>query len=393
MVKMLKKIGNRFNELKFYFKNIDKILLLSILIFAAFGLVVVFSASNITAVLFYHYESTYFFMKQLYFTLGGLGLMFFFALICRERKYFLFSIFGILALFILFISLRTMGSINDSQSWYTFKGATFQPSEFAKTIIIIFLAGWYNNFKSYDKWWKVFIPCGLVAIICLFIALEPDLGTAAVITIITMLIFFGLPIKDNKITIMKYAVILIGILGIAFVYLRQDYYINKEATSRQESRLAFTKPCSRSLNNGYQVCNAYIAINNGGLFGRGFGQSTQKFLYLPEAYTDFVFPIVVEEIGVIGAIGVLVAYGFLLFKILSIARHATNLQDSIVAFGTFAYILIHILVNLLGVLALIPMTGIPLPFLSYGGSFLINLFVLLGMTLRVSANNRRYKKG
>ena len=393
MVNMIKKIGNRFSELKFYFKNMDKLLLLSVLIFAAFGLVVVFSSSNITAVLFYHYESTYFFIRQFYFTLIGLGLMFLFSLICKEKRYFLYSIIGLLVLFILFISLRTMVSINDSQSWYTFKGVAFQPSEFAKTIFIMFLAGWYNNFKTYDKWWKVFIPVGIVAIFCVFIALEPDLGTAAVITLITMLIFFGLPIKDPKIKIMKYAAILIGVLGVAFVYLRQPYYINKEATSRQESRLAFTKPCSRSLNNGYQVCNAYIAINNGGLIGRGFGQSTQKFLYLPEAYTDFVFPIVVEEIGVIGATLVLLAYGFVLFRVLSIARHATNLQDSIIAFGTFAYILIHILVNLLGVLALIPMTGIPLPFLSYGGSFLVNLFVLLGMTLRVSANNKRYKKG
>lgn len=390
---MVKKIGNKFKELIFYFKNIDKILLLSILLFAAFGLVVVFSASNITAVLFYHYESTYFFIRQLLFTILGLGGLFFFSLILNERRYFFWSIVALLILFVLFISLRTMGSINNSQSWYSFNGATFQPSEFAKTAIIVFLAGWYNSFKNYEKWWGIFVPCGIVAVFCLFIALEPDLGTAAVITLITMLIFFSLPVKDNKIVILKYVCVLVAVLGLAYVYLRQDYFINKEASSRQESRLAFTKPCSRSLNNGYQVCNAYIAINNGGLFGRGFGQSTQKFLYLPEAYTDFVFPIVVEEIGVIGAIGVLVAYGFLLFKILSIARHATNLQDSIVAFGTFAYILIHILVNLLGVLALIPMTGIPLPFLSYGGSFLLNLFVLLGMTLRVSANNKRYRKG
>ena len=193
---------------------------------------------------------------------------------------------------------------------------------------------------------------------------------------------------------MRIGVILVGIVGIISLYLFQPYFINKESTSRQESRFAFTNPCSRSLaKTGYQVCNAYIAINNGGLFGRGFGQSTQKFLYLPEAYTDFVFPIVVEEIGLLGATGVLLAYLLLLFQILVIARNATNLQDSIIAFGTFSYILVHILINLAGVLALIPMTGIPLPFLSYGGSFLLNLFVLLGLTLRVSANNKIAKKG
>ena len=299
--------------------------------------------------------------------------------------------FGLL---ILFIILKSMGSINDSQSWYSFNGASFQPSEFAKTIIIMFLAGYYNSFKTFDKWWHIFIPIVPVVILCGFIVSEPDLGTAGVITFITMLIFFSLPFKGKLVSIMKYCTVAIGIIGIVAIYLLQPKFISRESTSRQESRFAFTNPCSRSLaKTGYQVCNAYIAINNGGLFGRGFGQSTQKFLYLPEAYTDFVFPIVVEEIGVVGAVAILLGYGFLLFKILSIARHATNLQDSIIAFGTFSYILIHILVNLLGVLALIPMTGIPLPFLSYGGSFLFNLFILLGMTLRVSANNKRYQKG
>ena len=375
-------------------KNTDKFLLLLILIFAAFGLVVVFSASNITAVLFYHYEPTYFFFKQLFFTIAGLIMMFTLAYFIPQKHYFWVSIIGIIVLFILFMLLRAMGSINDSQSWYSFNGASFQPSEFAKPVIIVFLACWYNTFRKYDKWWKVFIPVGVVAFLCLFIALEPDLGTAGVIVFITMLIVLTLPIKEKIINYMRIGVVVAGIAGIIGLYVFQPYFINKETTSRQESRFAFTNPCSRSLaKTGYQVCNAYIAINNGGLFGRGFGQSTQKFLYLPEAYTDFVFPIVVEEIGLLGASAVLFAYLLLLFQILVIARNATNLQDSIIAFGTFSYILVHILINLGGVLALIPMTGIPLPFLSYGGSFLFNLFILLGLTLRVSANNKIAKKG
>ena len=384
----------KFNEVKSYIKNADKFLLLLILIFAAFGLVVVFSSSNITAVLFYHYEPTYFFFKQLTFTVIGLIAMFLLAYFIPEKHYFWVSIIGIILLFILFMLLRAMGSINDSQSWYSFNGTSFQPSEFAKPVIIVFLACWYNNFRKYDKWWKLFIPVGVVVFLCAFIALEPDLGTAGVIAFITMLIVLTLPVKDKIMNWMRIGVILVGIVGIISLYLFQPYFINKESTSRQESRFAFTNPCSRSLaKTGYQVCNAYIAINNGGLFGRGFGQSTQKFLYLPEAYTDFVFPIVVEEIGLLGATGVLLAYLLLLFQILVIARNATNLQDSIIAFGTFSYILVHILINLAGVLALIPMTGIPLPFLSYGGSFLLNLFVLLGLTLRVSANNKIAKKG
>ena len=176
----------KFNEVKSYIKNADKFLLLLILIFAAFGLVVVFSSSNITAVLFYHYEPTYFFFKQLTFTVIGLIAMFLLAYFIPEKHYFWVSIIGIILLFILFMLLRAMGSINDSQSWYSFNGTSFQPSEFAKPVIIVFLACWYNNFRKYDKWWKLFIPVGVVVFLCAFIALEPDLGTAGVIAFITM---------------------------------------------------------------------------------------------------------------------------------------------------------------------------------------------------------------
>ena len=390
---MSKSKNNIFKNISYNIKNMDKILLLIIVIFAAFGLVVVFSSSNITAVLFYHYESTYFFKKQLLFTILGLLAMFGIATVIPERWYFGVSCVGVIGLIFLFIMLRAMGSINDSQSWYSIGSTAFQPSEFAKPIVIAFLAGWYHNFKKYDKFWKSLIPIGIVAGLCLFIALEPDVGTAGVIALITMLIYFTLPTKNKILSYMRIGVLVAGIVGIICLYQFQPYFINRETTSRQESRLAFTNPCSRSLaKTGYQVCNAYIAINNGGLFGRGFGQSTQKFLYLPEAYTDFVFPIVVEEIGVIGSAAVLLAYLLFLFRILIIARNATNLQDSIIAFGTFAYLLVHIVVNLAGVLALTPMTGIPLPFLSYGGSFLLNAFILLGMTLKVSINNKKYKK-
>ncbi len=392
-MKKTSKLRSTMKDIKYNIKNMDKMLLLMIIIFAAFGLVVVFSSSNITAVLFYHYESTYFFKKQLFFTIIGIIAMFGIATVFPEKKYFGLSIAGIIGLIFVFIMLRAMGSVNDSQSWYTLGSTTFQPSEFAKPVIIAFLAGWYYNFTRYDKFWKSLIPVGIVAFLCIFIALEPDVGTAGVIALITMLIYFTLPTRNKTLSILRILAIL-GVIGcIVGLYILQPYFINREATSRQESRLAFTNPCSRSLaKTGYQVCNAYIAINNGGLFGRGFGQSTQKFLYLPEAYTDFVFPIVVEEIGVVGSSAVLLAYLLLLFRILIIARNATNLQDSIVAFGTFSYFLVHIVVNLAGVLALTPMTGIPLPFLSYGGSFLLNAFILLGMTLKVSVNNKKYKK-
>ena len=372
-------------------KNLDKFLLLLIVIFAGFGLVVVFSSSNITAVLSYHKEPTFFFKKHLIFTAVGIAGMLFTALCVHKKYYKLLAGALFVFLIIMFILKKSASSINDANSWATFNGQSFQPSEFAKSFVILFMALIYGGNRYYKKWWYAFIPLSVCLLLMILIAKEPDFGTAGVIGFIVMLTFLALPIKSPIIKILRISAVLIGIAGIVGIYVLQPEFISRENTTRQESRFAFTEPCSRSLaKTGYQVCNAYIAINNGGLWGRGFGQSTQKFLYLPEAFTDFVFPIVIEEIGLVGSSIVLIAYIVLLTKILIIARHATNLMDSIIAFGTFSYILVHIIINLGGVLALIPMTGIPLPFLSYGGSFILNLFFLLGLTLRVSANNKRF---
>ena len=230
------------------------------------------------------------------------------------------------------------------------------------------------------------IPC---IIVFFLVALEPDLGTACLIAIICMFIFFALPLsKDKNMKILRIATVIAAIGGILFLNFNSDIL-----TSTQASRFNFKNPCSRYLEeSGYQVCNGYIAIHNGGLFGVGLGASTQKYLYLPAAHTDFIFAIITEELGLIGGGCVLIAYIFLLFRILVIARNATNLRNSIIAFGTFAYILSHITINLGGLLAIIPLTGVPLPFLSYGGSFMINLMILVSLTQRVAIETKRKKQ-
>ena len=153
---------------------------------------------------------------------------------------------------------------------------------------------------------------------------------------------------------------------------------------RQLERLNFTRPCDRLLDTGNQVCNGYIAINNGGLTGKGLGNSTQKYLYLPEPYTDFIFTITVEELG--SAIGVLIIilYMVVLYRILAIGRKSYTNRGSTICYGVAVYIFCHIAVNLMGIFGLIPMTGVPLPFMSYGGSFTICLIAALTAVQRVS---------
>ena len=388
MKNWLKEIGSNI-------KNMDKFLLVIILLFSAGGLVVVFSSSNIPAVLEYHLDSTYFFFKQLKFTILGLVLMLLIAIKPKigAMRGFAFLL-GLVVIGLTIYSISNKISINGANSWLNVKGVSFQPSEFYKTFVIIAFSAIYGTVKDFKKKYTFFLPMLGVIALCGVVFLEPDLGTALIMGLIAALIFFSLPVKDKMIRILKYGVVVLAILSVVLVYHFQPKLIQMETSSRHLGRLAFTDPCSRPLvKTGYQVCNSYIAINNGGLVGRGIGNSTQKFLYLPEAFTDFVFPIIVEEIGVLGAIGLIVGYVILLFRILVIARNATSLQESILAFGTFSFILIHILVNLLGVLALIPLTGVPLPFVSYGGSFLLNLFILLGFTLNISAHNKTAKRG
>ena len=157
---------------------------------------------------------------------------------------------------------------------------------------------------------------------------------------------------------------------------------------RQTERFNIKNPCDRLLTDGNQVCNGYIAMNNGGLWGKGLGNSTQKYLYLPEPYTDFIFCILVEELGAVFGLVVLLLYVLLIYRILRIGNNVgTNIAKSI-CYGVFVYLVLHISVNLLGIMGLIPLTGVPLPFISYGGSFTVCLIAALTEVQRVYAEKK-----
>lgn len=372
-------------------KKIDIPLLIVTIILAVVGLIMIFSASSIASVLQFGQTEYYFFRKQLIVMIAGVLASL--VIICIPTKnYKYLSRLGLIAIIVILLTLKTYGTVtNSARSWFRVFGFSLQPSEFAKTIIILYLACAYGEKRKYQNLYDLFIPLIPCVIVFGLVALEPDLGTAAIIAIICMFIFFSLPIEKNKnmsiIRIMAAMGVVLAVLALQF---NQEFL-----TDAQASRFNFKNPCARYLEEtGYQVCNGYIAIHNGGLFGVGLGKSTQKYLYLPEAHTDFIFPIIVEELGIVGGAGIFVLYLILLFRILIIARNATSLRGSIIAFGTFGYIMTHICVNMGGLLALIPLTGVPLPFLSYGGSFLLNLMILIALTQRVAIESKetRLKK-
>ncbi|NLA33194.1 MAG: FtsW/RodA/SpoVE family cell cycle protein [Mollicutes bacterium] len=175
--------------------------------------------------------------------------------------------------------------------------------------------------------------------------------------------------------------------GLSFLVFKNDFL-----KGFQKERFNYKQPCLRYVErSGYQLCNSFIAINNGGLFGSGLGNSTQKYLYLPAGHTDFIFVIILEELGSIVGVLIIIAYIYMLYRIVKIAKSTSNLRNSIIAFGTFIIISVHILINLAGILGLIPLTGVPLPFLSYGGSFTIVTYMLIFLVQRVAVENNQSK--
>ena len=159
-------------------------------------------------------------------------------------------------------------------------------------------------------------------------------------------------------------------------------------TKTQLDRFNFLKPCTRYQDtSGYQVCNGYIAINSGKLISISPGNSKQKYLYLPEAYTDFIFPIIVEEFGLIIGILVILVYILIIYRIILIGKNSDNIQNQMLCYGVAIFIFSHVIINLVGVLGILPLTGVPLPFLSYGGSFALTVSIALAMVQRVSIEN------
>ena len=268
--------------------------------------------------------------------------------------------------------------------WFDLGFFSIQPSEFAKVITIVWLASYYdknkNKLKSYGKSLFPMFVCGVIAAL---IFLEPDLGTTIVYSVIVGLIFLAVPIKkDIK---LKTVIVVLGMLIFGIVAIFS--FGKKILSDRQMERFNFTNPCERILSDGNQVCNCYIAINNGGLTGVGLGNSTQKYLYLPEPYTDFIFAIIVEELGLVTGIIIILLYMFVLYRILKIGRMSSTNRGAVMCYGVAIYIFLHIAVNLLGIFGLMPMTGVPLPFMSYGGSFTICLIAALTLVQRVSVEN------
>lgn len=371
------------DAMKKIIKYVDKpLLIVSVLLFII-GLIMVFSASNVTAYMSHDVSPYNYFIKQGLFLLVGL-IMSLIMIKFTTKAYGVFSWGLLLIIIVSLLMLLVIGQAkNRAISWYDLGPISIQPSEFAKVITIVWLARYYEKNKKMTSYTKSLFPIGVCLLITFLIFIQPDLGTAIIYTVIVGVMFLAAPIIKEIKTKTIFALLgLIVFAGIVLIGSGKTVLLE-----RQLERFDFTNPCDKLLTTGNQVCNCYIAINNGGLTGVGLGNSTQKYLYLPEPYTDFIFAIIVEELGIIFGVGIIIMYIFLLYRILKIGRDSPTNRGALLCYGVAVYIFLHIAINLMGIFGLMPMTGVPLPFMSYGGSFTICLIAALTIVQRVSVEN------
>jgi cell division protein FtsW len=378
-------------------KSYDFTLIAVIIVLSIFGLVMVYSASMVTAVTRFGYPSDFFYIKQFRHVI--IGFIMFFAIasipypVYKNKKILITIVLGSIGAL---VALNFIGhTAGNAESWFKLGAlGSLQPSEFIKLGMIIYLSAVYSNKQKYINVFNkgVVPPLLFLIIICGLIVLQPDIGTAFIIftSSCTVIICSGMNWKSFT----KLISILVGAIVVAapLIFLFKDKIFTPK---RLERFVGFLDPFSSEKYEGYQLVNSYVAIGNGGVTGVGFGQSTQKYGYLPEPHTDFIMSVISEELGLIGVGFVLICLATIVLKGIHIAIKSDDPFGSMLAAGISSMIGIQALINLGGVIGLIPITGVTLPFISYGGSSLFVLLISAGILVNVSMMTRyhaTYKK-
>lgn len=343
---------------------------------ALFGAVMVYSASAMIALKETDGASQFtYFYKQFGFTLLGLAAMF----AVSKIDYHLYQnktvVYTILILTgILLLSVFGFHSINGARRWIRFPGISFQPSEVAKIALPIFLAYFLTkNEKTIGDLKETVLPCiGVIGGLGALIMLEPDLGTTMVLCAVFVAVYFAAGAKWTHILLTLGSLLLLGTAALVL------------SPFRMKRLFAFLNPWEHSADGSYQVVQGLYAIGSGGIFGEGFAKGQQKLFYLPYPYSDFIFAVVGEELGLFGTLAVVVAFGLLLWRGTRAALLAPDRFGMLLGIGIITGIVVQALFNISVVISILPAKGIPLPFISYGGSSIIITLCAVGVLLNLS---------
>ncbi len=343
---------------------------------ALFGAVMVYSASAMIALRETEGVSQYtYFYKQAGFTFAGLVMMYAASRIDYRFWQNKFVVFGFLIItVILLAAVFGFPPINGARRWIRLSSFSFQPSEIAKITLPIFLAYFLTkNEKTVGDIKETVVPCLLVVTVFggLIIA-EPDLGTTIVLCAIFAAVYFAAGAKILHLAAVGAAMLLIGIGALIF------------APWRMERMMAFLDPFKYADDAGYQVVQSLYAIGSGGVLGEGFAKGQQKLFYLPYPYSDFIFAVVGEEFGLIGTLAIVLAFGLLLWRGARAALLAPDRFGKLLGIGFITGITVQALFNISVVISILPAKGIPLPFISYGGSSIVVTLFAVGILLNIS---------
>ncbi|MBU1627884.1 putative lipid II flippase FtsW [bacterium] len=361
--------------------NFDNVLFLTTIILLGIGVVMVYSSSSVLASR-YHENSSFFLIKQGISAFLGLVLMFFIMRIDYQNYkssgfiYPLLFLTGILLLLVFVPGISE--KINGARRWIKLYYFSFQPSEIAKIVIILYLAYFLDKKNNVQrKAEHLFIgPAMIIGFLLFLIIKEPDFSTCMIILVTAVSIYFIAGLR------------VMHIASIALCFIPAFYFLIYKCDYRWERILAYIRSILNPLEAHYQVQHSILAMGNGGLSGLGFGNSAEKYLFLPLPHSDFIFSIIGEEFGLLGTICIVLFFSIFIWRGFLISKRAKDVFGTLLAGGITFLFAVEIIINIGVTSAILPVSGVVLPFISCGGSSLIAKMIQVGILLNISIRER-----
>ena len=352
---------------------------------ALFGTMMVYSASAMISQRETQGATQFsYFYKQLAFAALGLVVMYFTSRLNYRVFQNEYVVYGLLAVtVILLIAVFAFPEINGARRWIRFGGFSFQPSELAKVSLPIFLAYFLTkNEEQIGEIKTTVIACvGVLLLLVALIFKEPDLGTAIVLCAVFSAVYFAAGARLFHVAALAGAMMILALGAVLF------------APWRMERMMAFIDPFAHSDDAGFQVVQSLYAIGSGGILGEGYAMGQQKLFYLPYPYSDFIFSVVGEELGLVGTLAIVLAFSMLLWRGTRAALTAPDRFGTLLGIGLITGIIVQALFNISVVISILPAKGIPLPFISYGGTSVLMTLFAVGILLSISAGSTEQSTG
>lgn len=369
--------------------NLDFGMLITIIILLCAGIVMVASASSYYALSNYN-NSNYFLVRQLFFGIIGFIFMIIISNIDYKRYKKWGYLFYIICLVLLVLVLTPLGQTrNGAKRWLGFGALVFQPSEIMKIGLVIGMSTYLSlNYKKLNSFKGYIIPILMLLLVVIVMFMQKHLSGTIVMFVAACSIIFVSGIK------VKARYIVAGIIAAAamlavFIFMPSGDSTESGGSFRLDRIVSFLNPEEDIKGGNWQAAQSLYAIGSGGIFGRGLGQSRQKYLWLPEAQNDFIFSVLGEELGLVGTVTVLALFSFFIYRGYRIAITARDMYGSLLATGITSAFALQILVNIAVVTCTVPVTGMPLPFFSYGGTALFINLCAMGILLNISRTCRK----